>query len=145
MDQHAPKLAKLTDVQKTLLAKVALVASLVTTQASCTPLIVGRSGNHIYIATNSIDSSGNSRCKLHFGKTAVVMWATEASSMTLKWPDGHTKSVDFEPALNNLIKDTNEPIGVLEEKLIQDTEKRIRALLGSMLNLHLNSASCYKT
>jgi len=68
---------------------------------------------------------------LHFGKSAIVMWATESSSMTLKWPDGHTRSVDFELALNNLMRDTDEPIEVLKERLIQDTERLIRGLLNS--------------
>lgn len=122
---------KLMDVQKTRLANVAIVAALLTTRCDCTPLVVGRSGNHIYIGTNSVDSDGNSRCELHFGQTAVVMWATQASSMTLKYKDGRRKSVDFEAALNNLISDVNEPIDVLKEDLVQDTEKRIRGLLDS--------------
>jgi hypothetical protein len=118
-------------VQKIRLATVGIVAAFLTFTCDGTPLVVGRSGDHIYIATNSIDSDGNSRCKLHFGKNAVVMWATQASSMTLIWPDGSTKSVDSHDALNNLIRNANEPLDVLKEMLVQDTEKRIRGLLDS--------------
>lgn len=122
---------KLMDVQKMRLATAAIVAAILTCNCDGTPLVVGRSGDHIYVATNSIDSDGNSRCKLHFGKSAVVMWATQASSMTLKYKDGRTKSVDFEAALNNLIRDVNEPVDVLKEELVQDTEERIRGLMDS--------------
>jgi hypothetical protein len=51
--------------------------------------------------------------------------------MTVIYPDGRTKSVDFEAALNNLIRDADEPIDVLKEMLVKDAEKRIRALLDS--------------
>jgi hypothetical protein len=129
---------KLMDVQKMRLATAAIVAALLTCNCDGTPLVVGRSGDHIYVATNSIDSDGNSRCKLHFGKSAVVMWATQASSMTLIWPDGRTESVDFEAALNNLIKNANESSDVLMEMLVQDTQKRIRGLLDSYKETNLD-------
>lgn len=113
------------------LATAAIAAALLALDCDGTPLVVGRSGDHIYIATNSIDSDGNSRCKLHFGKSAVVLWATQASSMTLMWPDGRTKFVDFDASLNNLIRNADEPLDVLKEMLVQDSEKRIRGLLDS--------------
>lgn len=110
-------------------AAVALLATLLTTNGDCTPLIVGRSGNHIYVATNSIDTDGKSRCKLHFAANAVIMWATQAASMTLIWPNGRTETVDFEAAINNRIRNTDEPIDLLKEILVQDVEERIRAIL----------------
>jgi hypothetical protein len=110
-------------------AAAALMAALLTASGDCTPLVVGRSGNHIIIATNSIDTDGNSRCKLHFAKSAVVMHATQAASMSFTWPNGRTEIIDFEAAINNRIRDLDEPIGSLKEMLIQDVEERIRAML----------------
>jgi len=107
----------------------ALVATLLTITADCTPLIIGRSGGHIFVATNSIDTNGVSRCKLHFAKHAVVLWATQAASITLSWPNGRTETVDFESALNDKIKDVDEPIDTLKDILIRDAEERIRTLL----------------
>jgi len=110
-------------------AAAVLLAALLTTNGDCTPLIVGRSGHHIFVATNSIDTDGKSRCKLHFAKRAVILWATQATSMTLIWPDGHKETVDFEAAINSRIRDVDEPIDVLQEILVQDAEDRIRAML----------------
>lgn len=110
-------------------AVAALIATLLGTQGNCTPLIVGRSGHHIFIATNSIDTQGNIRCKLHFAKHAVVMWATQASSMTMKWPTGRTETVDFEASLNDQLRESDEPIDTLKEMLVQNAEERIRSIL----------------
>lgn len=110
-------------------AETVLIAALLTARGNCTPLIVGRSGHHMIIATNSIDSKGNSRCKLHFSKHAVVMQATQASSMIFTWPDGRTETIDFEAAMNDRIRDLDEPINRLKEILIQDAQERIRATL----------------
>jgi hypothetical protein len=110
-------------------AAFALIAAFLTTNGDCTPLIVGRSGNHIFIATNPRDTDGNSRCKLHFAKNAVVMWATQAASRTLTWPNGRTETVDFNAAINNRISDADQPIGILKELLVQDAEEHIRAIL----------------
>ena len=106
-----------------------LVAALLTTSGNCTPLVVGRSGNHIIVATNSIDTEGNSRCKLHFSKTAVVMRATQAASMTFTWPNGRVEIIDFDAAINDRIRDLDEPIGRLKEILVQDFQERIRTIL----------------
>lgn len=105
------------------------MVGLLTTSGDCTPLVVGRSGNHIIIATNSIDTDGNSRCKLHFAKSAVIMHATNAASMSFTWPDGRKEFVDFEAAINDRIRDIDEPIGSLKEMLVQDVQERIRATL----------------
>jgi hypothetical protein len=110
-------------------AAAALIAALLTTSGDCTPLVVGCSGNHIIVATNSIDTDGNSRCKLHFSKSAVVMRATQAVSMTLKWPNGRTETIDFDAAINDRIRDLDQPIGRLQEILVQDVQERIRAIL----------------
>lgn len=110
-------------------AAAAVIAALLSTNGDCTPLIVGRSGHHIFIATNSIDTDGKSRCKLHFAKSAVIMWATQAASMTLKWPDGRAETVDFEAAMNKRVRDIDEPIDVLKEILVQVAEERIHAIL----------------
>src|ERR1700727_1287943 len=110
-------------------AAAALIAAVLTTSADCTPLVVGRSGNHIIVATNSIDTDGKSRCKLHFSKSAVVMRATQAASMIFTWPDGRVETIDFDAAINDRIRDLDEPIGRLKEILIQDVQQRIRAIL----------------
>lgn len=110
-------------------AEAILIAALLAARGNCTPLIVGCSGNHIIVATNSIDSKGNSQCKLHFAKHAVVMEATQASSMIFTWPDGHTETIDFEAAMNDRIKDLDEPIDRLKEILLQDAEEHIRSAL----------------
>jgi len=110
-------------------AAVALIAALLTTGGDCTPLVVGRSGNHIIVATNSIDTHGNSRCKLHFSKSAVVMRATQAASMIFTWPNGRVETIDFDAAINDRIRDLDEPIGRLKEILVQDVQERTRAIL----------------
>ncbi len=107
----------------------AIFMMFLTTLGDCTPLIVGRSGHHIFVATNSIDTAGNSHCKLHFAKSAVILWATQAASMTLKWPNGRAETVDFEAAMNNRIRDIDQPVDALKEILIQNAEERIRAIL----------------
>ena len=119
----------LTHMPRKHWAAVALIAAFLPAGGDCTPLIVGRSGNHIIVATNSVDTAGNSRRKLHFAKSAVVMRATQAASMTLTWPDGRTKTIDFDAALNDRIRDLDEPIGTLKDILIQDVQERIRAIL----------------
>src|SRR5580698_1956562 len=82
--RHARLTAMLACMPMKRRAAAAVIAALLSTNGDCTPLIVGRSGHHIFIATNSIDTDGKSRCKLHFAKSAVIMWATQAASMTLK-------------------------------------------------------------
>ena len=57
------------------------------------------------------------------------MRATQAASMALTWPDGHTKIIDFDEALDERLKGLDEPIGTLKDILIQDVQDRIRALL----------------
>lgn len=110
-------------------ALAACLAVLLTGSGNCTPLIVGRSGNHILVATNSIDTEGNSHCKVHFAKTAVVMRATQAASAKFTWPDGHAETVDFDAALNDRIRDLDEPVDRLKDILVQDAEQHIRAAL----------------
>ena len=106
-----------------------LTVALATMDGRCTPLIVGRSGAHIIVATNSIDTAGNSRCKLHLGRHVVVIRATQAASMSLTWPDGHTETVDFDVALNDLLQGLDKPVGTVREMLIADVQQRIRVLL----------------
>jgi len=107
----------------------ALMAAFLTTSGDGTPLIVARIGNHIIVATNSIDTNGNSRCKLHFSRNAVVMRATQAASMIFIWPDGRKETIDFDATINDRIKDLDEPVGRLQDILIEDAQERIRTIL----------------
>ena len=54
------------------------------------------------------------------------MRATQAVSRTLKWPNGRTETIDFDAAINDRIRDLDEPIGRLQEILVQDVQERIR-------------------
>src|ERR1700761_1992467 len=106
-----------------------LFAFLTATSANCTPLVVAIDGHSVIVATNAIDTEGNTSCKLHFSKSAVVMQAAQAASMKFTWPDGHTETLDFEADLNNRIRDLDEPIDNLKRILIESTQTRIRSIL----------------